>query len=99
MEDKNSQPMREKYWKELSIEEKIERTREQEKRTQMRLDDLYNLVQRVVVEFEKHEHHDEKILLPIPITSFGYSGEMIGAETTLKRMRTGKSENPDEVYF
>lgn len=87
---------REKYWKELSIEEKIERMRvvvKEEMRSSTHLDELLN---QVMFEFEKHEHHDGKILLPMRTANNDF---MRTDYSPGRKRHIGKPVNPDEVYF
>ena len=89
-------PDREKYWKELSIEEKIERMRVVVKDLMHDHGRLNDLTTQVMLEFEKHEHHEGKILLPMrtvnnDLLSRSYS-------PTAKRY-IGNPKNPDETYF
>ena len=99
MNEKNefgSQPNREKFWKELSIEEKIERMRVVVKDLMHDHGRLNDLVTQVMFEFEKHEHHDGEIMLPMrtvnnDLLSRSYS-------PTAKRY-IGRLEKPDECYF
>ena len=94
--DKTIRPSREKFWKELSIEEKIERMRQQIKMTQYQETDTRETVMRLSENFNGHTHADGKICVnlnvayahPMQEVSRGYRGGMLG-----------KSENPDEVYF
>lgn len=83
---------REKYWKELTPDEKIERMRTEVKGVQRSQSTLWDLVNNFVLQMESHEHLNGKIVSPIrnPI------GMGMGMEVGL---RPSPSANPDEVYF
>ena len=87
---------REKYWKEISIEEKIERMRavvNELMRDHARLNDL---VIQTTSEFEKHEHHDGKIMFSMrALNEYRISDSYFPG----KKARADKSKNPDETYF
>ncbi len=74
---------REKFWKELSIEEKIERMRNAVKG----IDANLSATRTVLRKIEKHSHQDNKLVIPF---EDDHCGGMVG------RIRGDK---PDEVYF
>ena len=82
---------REKYWKELSTEEKIERMRQILKIAQRTSESIDTKVDKLNGEFDIHQHHDGKIMLPRQNDSF----RRIGAHDRIVTNPT----NPDEVYF
>lgn len=71
------------YWKELSIEDKIERMRDVVKGIQNQNDRL----ERRIRELSVHDHKDGKLI--VPFDEYGR-----GSGTILSRQ-----QNPDEVYF
>ena len=83
MEENQKMSSREKYWKELTIEGKIERMREIVKRLQGENGFLQNRIH----SFENHQHLGDKIVVPI-----SRSGGMIEGQA-----HRGKVN--DEVYF
>ena len=85
-----NQVSREKYWKELSIEEKIERMRQQVKHTQYQQDDTRETVMRLNENFSRHKHVDGEI-----------SVSLDAAHGRPEQYSPGRriAVNPDEVYF
>lgn len=72
---------REKYWKELSIEEKIERLREVVKQRDYKIQELESEVLRLKADFPEHAHQDGKVMTPVSPRQFnlGQVGMAIGA--------------------
>lgn len=81
---------REKYWKELSIEGKIERMRQQIKLSQYQETDTRETVMRLNENFSRHKHVDGQISVCLDV-----------ANSRPMQYSPGKriSANPDEVYF
>ena len=92
MNEQPEMPSREKYWKELSIEEKIERMRQQVKLTQYQETDTRETVMRLAENFSRHEHGERGITVALDVAA---SRPMM----EIKGRRTGRPVNPDEVYF
>lgn len=79
---------REKYWKELSIEEKQERLREVVKTQEHKIKELNELLFAISVQFNAHIHVDGKLFMPI------------NTRTDMMGLITNRSHsNKDEVYF
>ena len=78
-----------KYWKELTPDEKIERMRSEVKNLKISNSNLWDLVNNLMLQMESHEHLNGKVVLPL----MGRIG-MGGME-----VRLAPSANPDEVYF
>jgi len=53
---------REKYWKELDVNEKIERMREVVKRLQLAVEKLSNSY----LQLERHDHLDSQVVIRLP---------------------------------
>lgn len=89
-------PMREKYWSELGIEEKVERMRSIVRRQGDQLDRIETEFHSLRRQFANHEHNAKsEVVLPIDPGSkggFGYS-----ATEAPSRLRG--SQDPNEVYF
>lgn len=96
-EEKNcfkNQPCREKYFSELSIEDKIERSRDEINRLKSIIDKQCEELDRIRKILENHSHSNDNIVVPIDRSNCynqEYSGQ-IGA--TIKSIY-----NRDEVYF
>jgi hypothetical protein len=91
-----TQACRDKYWSELSIEEKIERTRQMVKSLRVEVQQLYRLhdeLHRLRSQFQSHRHQLDDggkvvILLSQDLDRGGYDNPAKPAET-----------DPDKVYF
>ena len=80
-----------KYWKELSVEEKSERTREVVNGLKLQILSMSKTVNDLRGKFNSHDHLDHEIV--VPMRQEGNSGMEI------TRAFRDKPENPDEVYF
>ena len=78
-------PCREKYWSELSIEEKIERTRNQVKSLQSQIGHLDQKIDQLL----EHAHFDGKIV--ITLDRYGHGGD--------KEEGRIRGSGKDDVYF
>ncbi len=88
---------REKYWSELSIEEKIERTRSEVKQYQRSVaqigDQFYNLMR----QFGTHQHGESGLIL-IPLEAFATMEKSLAAAGYQGMLGRGPKDN-QEVYF
>lgn len=74
---------REKYWKELTVGEKVERMREVIKA----ISNDMQATKRILYKMEKHSHQDNKLVIPFKDDRCGGTiGHRLG-------------QKPDEVYF
>lgn len=78
---------REKYWSELTIEEKVERTRLQIHKLSATLSEVKNLSENLGNKFCNHEHLNGKIMVD-------NKAIIVPVETRLKN-----PIKPDEVFF
>ena len=86
-------PSREKYWTELSIEEKSERMRQIVKHKDSQIEQLFDVVYKLKRQFEVHLHGDKSILVPINCND----DEKMVNPRAFEVRRISKNEN--EVYF
>lgn len=92
---------RPKYWSELSIDEKIERCREQIKTCQLQNEEILDALNRISSaqsSLWNHRHNMPagEVLLPVGSTPPCEPNRYYGDHTL---RQTGKGENPNEVYF
>lgn len=88
----NNMASREKYWSEITHEEKTERTRNQIKMLQNRIDDLENALQIIRKTFLNHSHSDNNIVQKVNEFESHYGNTPHG--------RIGRlNANMDEIYF
>jgi hypothetical protein len=83
---------REKYWKELSDTEKIERLRTILKRKESSISALESMFYKLTRLFEEHIHHDGKLVMPIRARNLS------GGECD-KAYISKEQEAKGEVYF
>ena len=85
------------YWCELSIEEKIERTREQVKSTRNDVDNIDKVLRALIQGFEKHSHSHLNGEIVVPILKY-FESEL---SKNRGRLSSIKNENEIEgkVYF
>ena len=79
-----SGPCREKYWSEISIEEKIERMRKEVKSLQREIRSLGDLLQNL----SEHNHLNNEIVMPLRSRRGHGEGEQMG-----------RGPGKDDVYF
>lgn len=83
---------REKYWSELSIEEKIGRMRQIVRSQREQLQHLDRIVSGLMAKFEAHSHDAQRVLIP----------SSLGLEANIGQFRIGKSrdaEDGEDCYF
>ena len=83
---------REKYWSELSIEEKIARMRLVVKSQADEVQNLRTIVSGLVAKFEAHSHEGGRVMIP----------SSLGLEQAIGQFRVGKSSRSnvgDDCYF
>lgn len=99
--------MREKYWSELSIEERIERTREIVQRTRREMGEQLAMIESVLGEnqrlsqrFLAHSHGADKVLIPAA-DERQYLAGMVGRgyAGSLNKCGPERPADPDKVYF
>ena len=83
---------REKFWKELNSEEKIDRMRSILKGIQNTLDYVEKNSRQTSEDFKNHEHTDRNGLVK-PLNA-GFGGGELSCGSTAQI-----AKNPDEVYF
>lgn len=83
---------REKYWSELTADEKIERMRQQVKHIQGRCAECTKKLRNAQSLFQYHQHGPDGAIL------VSLNAERIEFETDYGGLEK-RSENPDEVYF
>jgi conjugal transfer/entry exclusion protein len=84
MNDEINKICREKYWSELTTEERVERMREQVKNLQREIRSLGNLIQNL----SEHNHLNNEIVMPLRSRR--------GLEKT---EQTRRGPGKDDVYF
>lgn len=87
----NSQYVPPKNWKDLSVEEKIERTREQIKQLSFVIGRHSNQLQELINEFRNHGHLEGKVVKDVKTS--------IGGLATGDRIANPEAEKNGEVYF
>jgi hypothetical protein len=89
------EPSREKYWSELTSDERVERLRQVIKSLQYRHDYTNEDMIKMQNHFYKHQH-DAKGALIAPLTQYdgGLGGSLMGQVGV-----PTKGGNPNEVYF
>lgn len=80
-----------KMWKELTVEEKLERIREQLKHLQSQFGYTQGQVQRLKNDLSNHAHIDGKVVKDIKSLSEGFGG--------IKALNNPEAEIKGEVYF
>ncbi len=83
-----AQAYRQKFWSELTIEEKVERMREVMKQKDQMISELWRVVEQLKV--HTHAHHDGRILYDLGQRGYG----MLSGEQWLRQ-----DKKHDEVYF
>ena len=78
-------PHREKWWSELTSDEKIERMRQVLKNIQTDLQFFHGRVENLM----RHDHSNQKIV--VPLEERGYGAVNVG--------RSLQGEKPDDVWF
>lgn len=90
--ENNDLACRNKYWKELTSDEKIERTREQINLVKDRIERLENKQYNTDKLLRDHAHLDNKVVSIIKDSSYCHDEEP-------SSRRNRYIGNPDEVYF
>lgn len=90
MDEKDVGGGRMKYWSELSIEEKIERTREVLKGVTQDVQEIHRRIYKLEEMFANHDHKGDKVV--------SFVGRALSIEGYgISKMTT--PTNPNEVYF
>lgn len=98
--DNSARCSREKYWRECSIEEKIERLRQIVKTMQRDQALIGELAQTASDQLTEHKHAEGKVLVPLRSSHGGYLARASqGHYAELANSSLGHIGHPDDVYF
>ena len=91
---------RQKYWSELSSDEKIERMRREVKELQSQIASLTGILLEFGSDFRNHTHVNDRIVKPIDSLTINSEISLRGFNVPHLRSDFPKNpKNPDEVYF
>lgn len=85
-----------RYWKDLTIEEKVERTREMVRSIQADHWKLSSQISELNGKLANHDHKDGKVVVPMNPHSASLGGGLMGASKT---PYGAEKEAKGEVYF